>query len=67
MATTTNDGPLLGTGHSSRAQGCRSVPLTAGGGAFADDNGRRVAAGNGRTVDNEGDLIPWVDLWHRKQ
>lgn len=60
VATTMDDGPLLGTGHSSRAQGCRSVPLTAGGGAFADE-------GNGRTVDNEGDLIPWVDLWHRKQ
>jgi hypothetical protein len=29
-----------------------------GGGAFADDNGRRVAAGNGRNVDNEGNLIP---------
>ena len=68
-ATTTDAGPLLGTGHSSRLR----MPIGTsdgrfmGGGAGADNDGHHVATGNGRTVNDEGDLVPRVDLRHCKQ
>ena len=66
---TTFDGPLLGTEHSSRSR----MPISTSDGRFRGgevgvDNDRcHVAMGNGRTVDDEGDLVPRVDLWHCKQ
>jgi hypothetical protein len=69
VAKTTDDGPLLGTGHLSRLR----TPIGTsdgrfrGGGASADHNGCRVATGNGRTVEDKGNLFPWVNLRHCKQ
>jgi hypothetical protein len=68
-ATRTESGPWLGTGHSSRSR----TPIGTsdgrfrGGGAGAEDNGRPVATGNGCTVNDKGNLVPWVDLRHCKQ
>ena len=69
VAMTTDDGLLLGTEHSSRSM----MPIGTsdgrfkGGGVGVDDNKRRVATGNGRTVDDKGNLDPRVDLRHCKQ